>query len=270
VYDFSYHRPGSLDAAAAIAARDGFKLLAGGMSLIPALKLRLARYSGLVDLGALGGLRGIARDGNAIVIGAMTPHAEVAASPEIARAIPALAALAGGIGDPLVRNRGTIGGSIANADPAADYPAGVLGLGATVRTNQREIAADDFFTELFTTALRAGEIITSVRFPIPQAAAYWKHRQPASRFALAGVFVAQTAAGVRVAVTGAGPSVFRLAAAEVALAMRFEASALDGIDVSPDGLNSDIHASAEYRARCVQVLARRAVLKAREDRASGR
>jgi carbon-monoxide dehydrogenase medium subunit len=271
MYDFSYHKPSSLDEATAmVSGRDDFKLLAGGMSLIPALKLRLARYSGLVDLGALDGLKGIRRQAGAIVIGAMTPHAEVAASPEVARAIPALAVLAGGIGDPLVRNRGTIGGSIANADPAADYPAGVLGLGATVRTNQREIAADDFFTGLFTTALRPGEIITAVRFPIPRAAAYCKHRQPASRFALVGVFVAQTAAGVRVAVTGAGPWVFRLADAEAALGKRFEASALDGIAISPDGLNSDIHASAEYRAFSVRVMARRAVLKAREGRAGGR
>jgi carbon-monoxide dehydrogenase medium subunit len=267
MYDFTYHRPSSLDAAATMAARDGFKLLAGGMSLIPALKMRLARYSGLVDLGALGRLRGIRRDGNAVVIGAMTPHAEVAASPEIASAIPALGALAGGIGDPLVRNRGTIGGSIANADPAADYPAGVLGLGATIVTSRREIAADDFFTGLFETALQPGEIITEVRFPIPQAAGYRKFPQPASRFALVGVFVAKTAAGVRVAVTGAGPAAFRLKDAEAALGNTFDATALDGLTVRADGLNSDIHASAEYRASCLGVIARRAVLQARGGRA---
>ncbi len=265
MYDFDYHKPKSLDAAAAMLAQhEDFKLLAGGMSLIPALKMRLARYSGLVDLGALDRLKGIRREGNAIVIGAMTTHAEVAASDEVARAIPALAALAGGIGDPLVRNRGTLGGSIANADPAADYPAGVLGLGATVVTNRRSIAADGFFLGLFETALQPGEIITSVRFPVPQAAGYCKHPQPASRFALVGVFVARTAAGVRVAVTGAAPSVFRFKQAEAALSKRFDPAALDGIALGPDGLNSDIHASAEYRAHCVAVVARRAIVKARE------
>lgn len=268
MYDFDYHKPTSLDAAVALLSQHReFKVLAGGMSLIPALKLRLARYSGLVDLGALHPLRGIRRDGNAVVIGAMTPHADVAASPEIARAIPALAALAGGIGDPLVRNRGTIGGSIANADPAADYPAGVVGLGATILTNGREIAADDFFTGLFETALAPGEIITAVKFPIPLAAAYRKFPQPASRFALVGVFVARTADGVRVAVTGTGPSVFRLKDAEAALGKNFDPAALEGITVRADGLNSDIHASGEYRASCVGVIARRAVRQALEKRA---
>ncbi len=268
MYDFSYHKPASLDEAAAlISGRDDAKLLAGGMSLIPALKLRLARYSNLVDLGALGALKGITRDGNTVVIGAMTTHADVAASSEVGHAIPALAALAGGIGDPLVRNRGTIGGSIANADPAADYPAGVLGLAATVVTNRREIAADQFFLGLFETALDPGEIITAVRFPIPEAAAYCKFPQPASRFALAGVFVAKTAGGVRVAVTGAGPSVFRFKQAEAALAKKFDPAALEGITLSPDNLNSDIHASAEYRASCVLVMARRAVQQVSEARA---
>lgn len=270
MYDFEYHRPKSLDEAAAMVSGNGdFKLLAGGMSLIPALKMRLARYAGLVDLGAIESLRGIRREGDGLVIGAMTTHAAVAASAEVKEAIPALAALAGGIGDPLVRNRGTIGGSIANADPAADYPAAVVGLGATVWTSKRKISCDDFFTGLFETALQPGEIITAVRFPIPQAAAYCKFPQPASRFALVGVFVAQTAGGVRVAVTGAGPSVFRFGNAEAALKKKFEASALDGIEIRADGLNSDIHASAEYRARCVHVMAGRAVLKAREDRAHG-
>lgn len=264
MYDFDYYRPSSLDEAAAmISAKGDFKLLAGGMSLIPALKLRLARYPGLVDLGALDSLKGIRRDGGAVVIGAMTPHADVAASSEVGRAIPALAALAGGIGDPLVRNRGTIGGSIANADPAADYPAGLVGLGATVWTNKRKIAADDFFVGLFETALQPGEIITAVSFPIPQAAGYAKLRHPASRFAIVGVFVAKTVDGVRVAVTGAGPSVFRVRDAEAALEKSFEASALDGIKIEAGGLNSDIHASAEYRAHCVGMMARRAVLAAR-------
>jgi len=263
MYDFAYSRPSSLDdAVAALSAHGEFKLLAGGMSLIPTLKLRLARYAGLVDLGGITGLNGIKRDGDTLVIGAMTPHAAVAASAEVASNLPALASLAGGIGDPLVRNRGTIGGSIAYADPAADYPAGVLGLGATVVTSRRRIAADDFFTGLFETALRADEIITAVSFPVPRAAAYAKLPQQASRFALVGVFVAQTAGGVRVAVTGAGPAVFRWKQAEAALERRFEPSALDGMALAADGLNSDIHGSAEYRAHCAGVMARRAVAAA--------
>jgi carbon-monoxide dehydrogenase medium subunit len=263
MHDFEYNKPAKLDDAAKLAGKDGFKLLAGGMSLLPALKLRLAQYDGLVDLGALGALKGIRREGNALVIGAMTPHAEVAASNEVARAIPALTTLAGGIGDPLVRNRGTIGGSIANADPAADYPSAVVGLAATVVTNRREIAGDRFFLGLFETALQRGEIITAVRFPLPALSGYAKLPQPASRFALVGVFVAKTADGVRVAVTGAAPSVFRFGEAEAALSKRFEPGALDGIAVSPKGLNSDIHAGAEYRAHCVTVMAKRAVAAAR-------
>jgi carbon-monoxide dehydrogenase medium subunit len=259
VYDFEYHKPGSLDAAATLAHRDEFKLLAGGMSLLPALKMRLARYSALVDLGALDALRGIRRDGDAIAVGAMTPHVQVASSAEVARAMPALATLAGGIGDPLVRNRGTLGGSIANADPAADYPAALVGLGATVVTTQRSIAADAFFTGLFETALRPGEIIREVRFPIPRSAAYLKLKQRASRFALVGVFVARTSGGVRVAVTGAGPFVFRFTEAENALSKQFDPAALDGLTVDHAPLNSDIHGSAEYRAHCVMVMTRRAV-----------
>lgn len=260
MYDFSYHKPSSLDAAAALVAdHDDYKLLAGGMSLIPALKMRLARHAGIVDLGALDALKGIRREGDSLVIGATTPHADVAASSEVTAAIPALASLAESIGDPLVRNRGTLGGSIANADPAADYPAGVLGLGATVVTNRREVAADAFFLGLFTTALEPGEIITAVRFPIPQAAAYRKYPQPASRFALVGVFVARTARAVRVAVTGAGPCAFRFRQAERALETRFDPSALEGVSLSADDLNNDIHASAQYRAHCVVVLTRRAV-----------
>ena len=263
MYDFAYHRPRTLaDAAAMIAARGEAKLLAGGMSLIPSLKLRLAQYSDLVDLGGIADIRGIRRDGDHLVVGAMTTHAAVAASADVNTAIPVLATLANGIGDPLVRNRGTMGGSMANADPAADYPAGVVGLGATVVTSQREIAADDFFTGLFETALNPGEIITAVRYPIPHAAAYVKLRQQASRFAIVGVMVARTAGGVRVAVTGAGPSVFRLTDAETALNQRFDATVLDGLKISADNLNSDIHASAEYRAHCVVVMVRRAVLAA--------
>ena len=259
MYDFEYHKPKSIDdAQATLSRRDDYKLLAGGMSLLPTLKLRLARYSGLVDLGALDGLRAIRREGTELVIGAMTPHADVAESTEVARAIPALAALAGGIGDPLVRNRGTLGGSIANADPAADYPAGLVGLGATVVTTRRRIGADEFFRGMFETALERGEIITDVRFPIPESAAYLKLDQPASRFALVGVFVARTSNGVRVAVTGAAPSVFRFKAAEAALSKAFDPAALDRITLDAAGLNSDIHASAEYRAHCVVVMAKRA------------
>jgi carbon-monoxide dehydrogenase medium subunit len=263
MYDFSYHKPASLDAAAALVSTyEDYKLLAGGMSLIPALKMRLARHSGIVDLGAIGALRGIRRSGAALEVGAMTPHADVAASAEAIGAIPALAALAEGIGDPLVRNRGTIGGSIANADPAADYPAALLGLGASVITERREIAADAFFVGLFETALQPGEIITAVRFPIPQAAAYCKYSQPASRFALVGVFVARTAGGARVGITGAAPCAFRWEAAERALSQTFEPAAIEKLALAPDGLNSDIHASAEYRGHCVAVLAGRAVASA--------
>jgi carbon-monoxide dehydrogenase medium subunit len=269
MYEFDYHKPASLDAAAALAGRDDYKLLAGGMSLIPALKMRLARYAGLVDLGAIDALRGVRREGDAIVVGAMTPHVEVAESAEVARVLPALAALAGGIGDPLVRNRGTLGGSIANADPAADYPSAVLGLGATVVTNRREIAADDFFLGLFETALEPGEIIQAVRFPLPEAACYLKLPQPASRFALVGVCLARTKGGVRVAVTGAGPSVFRFADAERALAKRFDPAALDDVALAPDGLNEDIHASAAYRANAVKVMTKRAVKAALAGQGGG-
>ena len=262
MYDFAYHKPTSLtDAAKQLSVADS-RLLAGGMSLIPSLKLRLNRYAALIDLGAVAELRGIRREGNALVIGAMTPHADVAASSAIAQSIPALAALAEGIGDPLVRNRGTLGGSLANADPAADYPAAIVGLNATVITHQRSIAADDFFKGVFETALQPHEIITSVRFPMPQRAAYAKYRQPASRFAIVGVFVAQSAVGVRVAVTGAAPSVFRFAAAEAVLAKRFEPTALDGLALDAADLNSDIHASAEYRAHAVVEMTRRAVAAA--------
>jgi carbon-monoxide dehydrogenase medium subunit len=263
MHDFAYHRPTSLpDALTLVGGNDEAKLLAGGMTLLPTLKQRLARYSDLVDLGALSRLAGIARDGDTLVIGAMTRHAVVAASSEVKAAIPALAVLAGGIGDPLVRNRGTMGGSIANADPAADYPAGVLGLGATVITDRRRIAGDDFFTGFFQTALEPGEIITAIRFPVPQIAGYAKFPHPASRFAVVGVFVAKAAGGVRVAVTGAGPSVFRLPQAEAALAADFSPGALDGISIDDRSLNTDIFASAEYRAHMVKVMAKRAVAAA--------
>jgi len=259
MYEFEYHRPASLDDAAKMLGNEDAKLVAGGMTLIPTLKLRLAKPSDLVDLGALSQLKGITEEGDAVVIGAMTRHADVNRSPVVQSAIPALAAMAGMIGDPAVRNRGTIGGSIANNDPAADYPAAVIALNATVRTNKREIAADNFFTGLFETALEEGEIVTAVRFPKVATANYQKFRNPASRYAIVGVFVAKTPAGVRVAVTGAGPCVFRQTAMEQALARSFTPDAIKDIKQPQDGLNSDIHASAEYRAHLVTVMARRAV-----------
>ena len=259
MYEFEYHRPASLDDAAKMLGNEDAKLVAGGMTLIPTLKLRLAKPSDLVDLGALSQLKGITEEGDAVVIGAMTRHADVNRSPIVQRAIPALAAMAGMIGDPAVRNRGTIGGSIANNDPAADYPAAVVALNATVRTNKREIAADNFFTGLFETALEEGEIVTAVRFPKVATANYQKFRNPASRYAIVGVFVAKTPAGVRVAVTGAGSCVFRQTAMEQTLARSFTTDAIKDIKQPQDGLNSDIHASAEYRAHLVTVMARRAV-----------
>ncbi len=261
MYAFDYHRPSSLSEAAALLSGEA-QLLAGGQTLIPTLKQRLAQPSALVDLGGIAELGGIGVDGGSVTVGATTCHAAVAASAEVAGAIPALAALAARIGDAQVRNRGTIGGSIANADPAADYPAAIVGLNATVHTNKREIAADDFFTGLFETALAEDEIITKVVFPTAGAAGYAKFDQPASRYAMVGVMVAKTSGGVRVAVTGAGPSVFRVADMESALAGNFSAAAIEGISVSADGLNSDIHGSAAYRAHLVGVMARRAVAAA--------
>jgi aerobic carbon-monoxide dehydrogenase medium subunit len=260
MYEFNYHRPGTLDEIANfLAANAEAKLVAGGMTLVPTLKQRLAKPSDLVDLAAITSLRGITDAGDALVIGAMTRHAEVNRSPVVRAAIPALAALAGMIGDPAVRNRGTIGGSIANNDPAADYPAALVGLGATVHTTKREIAADNFFTGMFETALEPTEIVTAVRLPKPQAAAYQKFKNPASRYAIVGVFVARTPGGVRVAVTGAGPCVFRVPEMEAALANSFTADAIKDVAIPDMGLNSDIHASAEYRAHLVGVMARRAV-----------
>jgi carbon-monoxide dehydrogenase medium subunit len=264
MYAFTYHRPTSLQAAAAqLAADSDAKLLAGGQTLLPTMKQRLASPSAIIDLCKIAELAGVSREGEAIVIGAMTRHADVATNAATHQAIPALAALAEEIGDPQVRNCGTIGGSLANNDPAADYPAAALALGATIVTNKREIAADAFFKGLFETALGAGEIITKVRFPIPQKAAYQKFPNPASRYAIVGVFVAKTAGGVRVAVTGAGANgVFRASALEAALASNFAASALAGAKVSAEGLNSDIHADAAYRAQLIGVLAKRAVAAA--------
>ncbi len=261
--NFTYHRPGSVEEAAQIlsAASDG-TLMSGGMTLLPTLKHRLANPSDVVDLGGISGLSGISEDGGNVVIGAMTTHAEVASNATVASKIPALAALADAIGDAQVRNRGTIGGSIANNDPAADYPAGLVGLGATIRTNKREIGADDFFTGLFETALAEGEVVIAVAFPVPDKAGYAKFPNPASRYAIVGVMVSTGPAGTRVAVTGAGACVFRAAAMEAALGGGFSADALAGASVSSDDLNSDIHASAEYRAHLVGVMARRAVAAA--------
>ncbi|HSI01522.1 MAG TPA: xanthine dehydrogenase family protein subunit M [Reyranella sp.] len=260
MYDFAYHRPKTLaEATAALKGKPEARAMSGGMTLIPTLKLRLAKPSDVVDLNGIKDLAGIKVEGNAVTVGAMTRHADVASSAAVKGAIPALAHLAGHIGDPQVRNRGTMGGSVANNDPAADYPAAVLGLGATITTTNRKIAADDFFKGLFETALEDGELITSISFPKAEKAGYMKFPNPASRYAMVGVFVAKTANGVRVAVTGAGPSVFRVKAMEDALAKSFSSDAIKDIKVPADGLNSDIHGSAEYRAHLVTVMARRAV-----------
>ena len=261
MYDFDYQRPTSLDAAldALQDAQDG-KLLAGGHTLLPTLKQRLARPSTLIDLAGIDALRGITVDGGVVSVGSMTTHSEVAGSQAVADAIPALAALAETIGDPQVRHCGAIGGSIANNDPASDYPGAVLGLAATVVTNAREIAADDFFLGLFDTALDEGEIIVAVKFQVPEKACYMKFPQPASRFSLVGAFVAKTADGVRMAITGAGQDgVFRVADMEAALDANFTADAIADIQVPDTDLNGDIHASPEYRAHLIGVMARRAV-----------
>ena len=259
---FAYQTPSSVADAARAAAADDAKIVAGGQSLLASMKLGLAAPSALVDLGALADLRGISVANGSVTIGAMTTHATVAASAEVQKAIPALADLAGRIGDRQVRNRGTIGGSLANNDPAACYPAAVLGLGATVVTDQREIAADDFFKGLYETALKDGELITAVRFPVPEKAAWQKFKQPASRFSIVGVFVSQGPQGTRVAVTGAGACVFRASSVEAALAGGWSAAAAAAASVSADGLNSDLHGSAEYRAALIPVLASRAVAAA--------
>jgi carbon-monoxide dehydrogenase medium subunit len=263
MYAFEYQKVTTVaDAAAKLAANPDAKLLAGGQSMVASMKLRLANPSLVVDLGTVPELRGIKADAGGVTIGAMTRHAEVAASAEVQKAIPALAALAGGIGDRMVRNMGTLGGAVANSDPAADYPAAVLGLGATVTTNKRKIAADDFLKGMFETALAPGEIITSITFPVPKRAAYMKFRNPASRYAIVGVFVADTAGGPRVAVTGAGGCAFRVPAMEKALAAKFAPESVAAISIPADGLNGDIHASPEYRAHLVTVMAKRAVAKA--------
>ena len=264
MYSFGYEKAASLDGASqALKSDDEAKLLAGGMTYIPTLKMRLASPTKVIDLAGLDDMAGISVSGDTVTIGAMTRHAAVAGSSEVQGAIPALAKMASGIGDPQVRNRGTIGGSIANNDPAADYPAALVGLGATVTTNEREIAADDFFTGQFETALNPGEIVTAVSFPVPQKAGYLKFPNPASRYPIVGVFVAQTADGIRVAVTGAGEGgVFRVPEMESALASNWSPDAVASVEIAQGDLNADIHASAEYRAHLVTVMAKRAVAEA--------
>lgn len=260
MYDFGYHRPKSLaDAITDLQRAEDGQVMAGGQTLIPTLKQRLAQPSDIVDLGQVDELKGISEEDGALVVGAMTTHAEVAASDLVKSKIPALASLAEGIGDPQVRHRGTIGGSIANNDPAADYPAGCVGLGATIHTNQRQIPADDFFVALFETALDEGEIVTAVSFPVPDKAAYAKFPNPASRYAIVGVMVAQAGSTVRVAVTGAGPGVFRDHAIEGNLAGSFSADAVGSSSADEGSLNSDIHASAAYRKHLISVMTKRAV-----------
>ena len=260
MYEFNYQKATSVaDAAKRLGAGDDTRLLAGGQTLIAAMKLRLAAPTDVIDIRDIAELHGIKAGNGGLVIGALTTHADVASSNDVKKQIPALSVVAKSIGDPMVRNMGTIGGSIANNDPAADYPAALLGLGATVKTNQREISADDFFTGMFMTSLEPGDIIESVSFPKPKRAAYMKFSNPASRYAIVGVFVAETGDGVRVAATGAGACVFRVPEMEKALKAKFSADSVAGVSVSSDGLNADMHASAQYRAHLITVMAKRAV-----------
>jgi aerobic carbon-monoxide dehydrogenase medium subunit len=258
--NFAFHNPATVADAVRAAAQADSKLIAGGQTLLQSMKLGLIAPSALIDLGAIADIKGICIDGGRVVIGAGTTHAAVAASADVQQAIPALADLASHIGDRQVRNRGTLGGSLANNDPAACYPAAVLGLGATVHTDRRNLAAEDFFQGLYTTALAEDEVITSVSFPIPEKAGWQKFKQPASRFSIVGVFVSKGPQGVRVAVTGAGASgVFRASSLEAKLTAHWSAAALAGENVSAAELNSDLHGSAEYRAALIPVLAARAV-----------
>jgi carbon-monoxide dehydrogenase medium subunit len=260
MHAFEYHRPSNMkDALALGTQKSEGRYLAGGQSLVQAMKLRLSSPSDLIDLAAIGDLKALSGDAGSVTIGAMVRHADVAAAPAVLKTIPALAQLAGMIGDRQVRHMGTIGGSLANSDPAADYPAAVLGLGATITTNKRKIEGDKFFTGLYETALEPGELITQVSFPAPKRAAYMKFKNPASRFALVGVFVADFGNGVRVGVTGAGAYAFRQAEMEKALAQKFAPEAVASIKVKPDGLNNDLHASPEYRAHLITVMCKRAV-----------
>lgn len=260
MYNFNYHRPTSVaEAAALLSANEDARLLAGGHTYIPTLKQRLAQPSDIIDLTAIAELRGIKEEAGGLTIGAMTRHFDVVRSEAAKRIIPGLVQLVSMVGDAQVKHRGTIGGSIANNDPAADYPGAVVGLNATVRTNRREIKADDFFTGLFDTALERDEILTAVHFPKPERSGYAKFRNPASRYAMVGSFVAKTRDGVRIAITGAGPTVFRWAEAENAMGSDLNAAAIENLSVDPSGLNSDIHASAEYRAHLIKVMTKRAI-----------
>jgi carbon-monoxide dehydrogenase medium subunit len=260
MYEFNYQRPASLaDAVAVLTSDEEATALAGGMTLIPSMKHRLSAPSQLLDIAALPELQGIELSGDYLVVGAAMSHASVADSDVVAKAIPALSSLASEIGDPQVRARGTLGGSIANNDPAADYPAAVLGLDAVIRTNQREIAADDFFQGMFETALQPGELITQVAFKVPASAAYAKFHHPASGYAMTGVMIAKYQDTVRVAATGAAPCVHRWGAAEDALSKQFSVAAVESLVVNPDGLNADMHAPAEYRAHLVSVMTQRAI-----------
>ena len=263
MYDFEYHKPTSVaDAVKILSADSDARPISGGQTLLPALKHRLNKPTSVVDLSGIAELKGIKRDGNKIVIGAMTRHADVANSAEVKAAIPALAQLAGTIGDNQVRNRGTIGGSVSNNDPAADYPSAVLALNATIVTSKRRIAADDFFQGMFTTALDAGELLVAVEFPVPEKAGYAKMKNPASRYVMAGAFVAKTGGQVRVAINGAAACVFRQAEMEAALTASWSPAAVAGVVQPADDMNSDIHGSAEYRAHLVTVMAKRAVAAA--------
>jgi len=264
MYNFAFHQPATLRQAANLLAKtEDAKLLAGGHSLLPVMKQRLASPAAIIDISRIPELVGIELKGRSVVIGAGTTHSAVENSDVLKGAMPALADMAGLIGDPHVRHRGTIGGSVANNDPNADYPAAVLGLGATIITNKRRISADDFFQGMFTTALEPNEIVTKVQFPIAKKVAYQKFKHPASGFALVGVFVSKRGSDVRVAVTGAGANgVFRVPEFEAALKKRFNPKSLDGLSVSADGMNNDIHAGPEYRAHLVGVLTRRAVADA--------
>jgi carbon-monoxide dehydrogenase medium subunit len=266
MFEFNYLKAKSLsEAAAFIAANPEAKLLAGGMTLIPTLKQRLARPSHLVDIAGLPELHGVEVKDGKLSLGAATMHHEIAVSAAVRQAIPALAYLANQIGDPQVRNRGTLGGSVANNDPAADYPAAVLALSATIVTTRREIGAEEFFQGMFATALEEGEIVVRLLFPVPQRAAYAKFPHPASGYAMAGVFIAEAKAGIRVAVTGAGPGVFRWREAESALTTNMSVAALDKLTLGPADMNEDIHATREYRANLVKVMAKRAVQKLLEN-----
>jgi len=260
VYQFNYHKPDTIDAAVALfQASEDAMYLSGGQTLIPTLKQRLAAPSDVIDLSAISELTGISVSAQRVSIGAFTRHATVADSADIRNTLPVLAALAGLIGDAQVRNRGTLGGSVANSDPAADYPAAVIALGATIHTSSRTIAAEDYFQDLFETALKTGEILTRIDFPVPGRAAYQKFPNPASRYATVGVLVADFAGDVRVGVTGAGPCAFRATALEQVLNANLSPEAVDTVEVPDAGFNSDLHASAEYRAHLVKIMARRAV-----------